>query len=597
MKFEFFSFIKRLGNFYKPYFGLKGKKLKHSLYLGVLVLGNIVSAVLAAFFNSAVNALIGVLEQSGVTYSAFLGSLWTAGLFLVVQIAVIHLNNKIINYLRGSITAEIDDSIASNWTKNNAFYGIKSLKDDRKGIDPAQIMTSDSSELIGSSMRLGSELLSVVCQFGAGIVGLYLLSWPLILGSLFYAFCFNMLSGYISRPLKEQEYALKKAEADLHYKSQYVTEHGESIAFLKGSRYEYLGIKASLAAKRVIKEITNKIRLSLHFITQLHYELTYLVPVILSAPSIIAKKMKMGAVWEVAPSFAWIVSLFTWKNENFDDLTVCEVSLSHIEKFNAMLDTYEKTFQQSNKLNQIVAGKKSSVVTLKNISLKNPDGKMILKNVQFNLPQGKATLLRGESGCGKTTLLRSIAGLWPYMVKGGTVVLPKKDFKIVFIPREGFIYHQGKTLLQAIMYPSVNAANPKTIQRIESLMKKSGIKPGIIKSLHSVDNWETRLSGGEKQRIAIISALIKKPDVLLMDEATSNIDIANKGKVEKLIKEELANTAIGFTDHNPSDHLPKTNVYIPSKMKKPLTKGASDFKDYEVKLDLHREKGRLAATP
>ncbi|HRE30386.1 MAG TPA: ATP-binding cassette domain-containing protein, partial [Candidatus Berkiella sp.] len=93
---------------------------------------------------------------------------------------------------------------------------------------------------------------------------------------------------------------------------------------------------------------------------------------------------------------------------------------------------------------------------------------------------------------------------------------------------------------------------------IKGLMKELSFNQTIIDDLEVVKDWfGPHLSDGEKQRIEIISAIMKKPDTLFMDEATSRVDhdakTDNKGKIERLLKQHLPNTTIVYTDHNPSN--------------------------------------------
>ena len=77
-------------------------------------------------------------------------------------------------------------------------------------------------------------------------------------------------------------------------------------------------------------------------------------------------------------------------------------------------------------------------------------------------------------------------------------------------------------------------------------------KAKTINEIEKVKDWKSELSGGEKQRVAIIAAIFKKPDILFMDEATSAIDSETKVIVEKIVKRELPQCAIAFVDHHAS---------------------------------------------
>src|SRR5262249_16075064 len=145
----------------------------------------------------------------------------------------------------------------------------------------------------------------------------------------------------IGSPLSEQERKARAAEGEVYAKSHHVIDKAESIAFLKGTHYEFNAINATVKVKRIYHESVAKIRLTLHFITSFHFDIQFFIPLLLSVPNIIAKKMSTSTMFEIMPSFSWVVQLFTWRNENYHLLTSSEVSLARMEKFSTLLNDWE----------------------------------------------------------------------------------------------------------------------------------------------------------------------------------------------------------------------------------------------------------------
>lgn len=570
MSVSLINLTKRAYRLYKPYIGFQAKNTFRIFLAAASFAMHVLMACVYSFFNSAMASLVGVLEMPGVTYSAFFGNFFTVFGLVLVNIGLYMVKDQLMNQLRDSIAKESDDLFLKRWIKNKAYYGLKFIiYDEKKGaekqeISPAQILSHDSAEMLINSMWLLDEFLIKAFQFSAAFIALYSLSpaltvgfWGIslaipgyfALGSIAYALVFNVISSYMGRNLRQEELRIREHEGVLHHQCHYLEEHGEAIAFLKGADYEEKSIQATLNKKRKAQDNASRIRSAVDLIINLHYEISSFFPLLMSVPGIIAKQLKVSTVYEVLPNFQSCVNLFTFKNERYDTIAQTEVALTRIEKFNNLLTAWE---HEKNGMKHIGKRRNSrQEVQLKNVTLLRKNGTEILKNFSMRLEKGKITLISGESGVGKSTLLRYMAELWPYMRKGGELILPDKR-KIAFIPQNAFVYHRGSTLLDTIMYPDHKKATPIQIVRIKRIMHEMGLKREIINNLARVKEWDKLLSGGEQQRISIIRAIVKNPSVLLMDESTSAVDHATKRKVERVLKKELPGVTIGYIDHNPS---------------------------------------------
>ncbi|MEO8770311.1 MAG: ABC transporter ATP-binding protein [Ferruginibacter sp.] len=182
------------------------------------------------------------------------------------------------------------------------------------------------------------------------------------------------------------------------------------------------------------------------------------------------------------------------------------------------------------------------------------NGNPVIKNISFTQQKFQKIAIAGETGAGKTTLLKVIAGLAE--PNSGSVIFEGKK---VLGPNEKLIPGHD-----SIAYISQNFELRNNYQVEEELAYTNHLSDEAAVSLfeicrisHLLKRWTDELSGGEKQRIVTARALISSPRLLLLDEPFSNLDMAHKEIMKKLINditEKLKITCI-LVSHDPLDIL------------------------------------------
>jgi len=143
---------------------------------------------------------------------------------------------------------------------------------------------------------------------------------------------------------------------------------------------------------------------------------------------------------------------------------------------------------------------------------------------------GERLLVAGESGSGKSTMVRAIAGLWPW---GGGSVDFHPDRRLFMLPQKPYV--PSGTLRRAIAYPG--AAEDWTAEQMGDALHKVGLDH-LKEKIEEDAPWDQTLSGGEKQRLAFARLFLHNPDIVVLDEATSALDAKSQDKMmESLIKE------------------------------------------------------------
>lgn len=176
------------------------------------------------------------------------------------------------------------------------------------------------------------------------------------------------------------------------------------------------------------------------------------------------------------------------------------------------------------------------MLKIKNLKVKTPK-KEILHNINFEIPKGKVYILFGPNGSGKTTLLMAILGITKYKPEG-KIIFKNKDIS-KFPPNRRAKMGIGISFQRP---PTIDGLNFKTIVNEFSSLKKEEIEK-IAKEIEFKNFLEREIykgmSGGEIKRGEIFQLLVQNPDLLLIDEPESGVDIENMELIGRKLKNFL----------------------------------------------------------
>lgn len=192
--------------------------------------------------------------------------------------------------------------------------------------------------------------------------------------------------------------------------------------------------------------------------------------------------------------------------------------------------------------NPISVSKIEKEISIRNISFKY-ENSTILNKISFNIPKGKTVAIVGKSGSGKTTIADLCARF--YDIKKGEICIDNnniKNIKLSNLRKLMGVVSQESILFNDTIYNNILIGNPKATKK--EVLKASRIANAEEFILESENGYETnigergdKLSGGQKQRISIARAILKNPEFLILDEATSSLDTQS----EKLVQNALSN--------------------------------------------------------
>lgn len=187
-----------------------------------------------------------------------------------------------------------------------------------------------------------------------------------------------------------------------------------------------------------------------------------------------------------------------------------------------------------------------SGIVIKNLSYKYPiSSDVVLRNINLEIESGKLYALIGVNGGGKTTLCNVLRGFIPHFYKGdlsGEVLIEGKDIrnwdeselaqKVGFVFQNPFTQISGvkETVFNEIAFGLENLGVAVGIirERVQDIIKLLGIE-------YMQDKNPNELSGGQKQRVALASILVMEPDILVIDEPTSQLDPQGTEEIFKAI--------------------------------------------------------------
>ena len=167
-------------------------------------------------------------------------------------------------------------------------------------------------------------------------------------------------------------------------------------------------------------------------------------------------------------------------------------------------------------------------LTVSDLTLDLPDGQPLISHIGLSAEPGTAVLVAGPTGIGKSTMLRAIAGLWPF----GRGKVRLGQGRIFFVPQKPYI--PLGSLRQALAYPEDGTVIPD--ERLKAVLRTVGLA-GLEHELDLTDNWSQRLSGGEQQRLAFARLFLAEPDVIFLDEATSALDETTEARFYRMLRE------------------------------------------------------------
>lgn len=514
----------------KPYW-LGDEKGRAWLLLTLLIVLMLVETKLAVMLN----------DQAGEMTSALAGRnserFWTSvrACLIVLAFAVpiyafyYYMRDLFANQWRRWLTRRFLDG----YLNGRKYYELGA---NREVDNPDQRISEDVNTFTGRSIHFMLIFLGSLMQLVAFSAVLWSISQVLVGVLVVYALVGTVLALYVfGNPLIHLNFWQLRREADFRFSLIRLRENAESIAFYGGEAQERARIDNTF--NKVIHNFSRLIKKqrALNLFQRTFSQLTLVLPFVILANAVLSGQLEVGRAVQAAGAFTAVLTAVGVIVDNFESLSRFVAGIGRLQTLSShVLPAPQAAGEPACDGASRIERTPGTHLRIESLTLCPPQSERVLiKDLTLALQPGDALLITGDSGCGKSSLLRAIAGLWH---KGsGTIHHPPRE-DCFFLPQQP--YMQPGTLRSQLIYPSdrTDLSDEQLLTILEQVHLP--YLAGRVGGLDAVLDWEKLLSIGEQQRLAFGRVLVHAPSIVILDEATSALDSANESSLYKRLRDK-----------------------------------------------------------
>jgi putative ATP-binding cassette transporter len=426
--------------------------------------------------------------------------------------------------------------LIKRYFNNRAYYRLRGSENidnpDQRICEDVRNFTQDS---LGYALMVVNSVMTLVGFLGV----LWSISGALVGVAVVYAIVGTFLCFVIGRRLVRLHYDKYQKEADLRYGLVRVRDNAESIAFYRGEKREHLDLVQRVAS--VVMNMRSIIvwTRNLGFFRNSYNYLALVVPILIVAPMFMRGEMPFGVVTQTLEAFAAVLGAVSLVANNFEGLSAYLAGVQRLGILWDELDDFDAEEERSARESLQQLNETSTKVKLEKLNVLTPDGaKELATELSFELSGTQSLIIMGASGSGKSSIMRTIAGLWP----SGSGLLERPALaQLMFLPQRPYMVTGN--LRDQLRYPDQNRNDED--DRIREIMEQVNLADVLSRvdgDLDRVIDWTNVLSLGEQQRVAFARLFLRLPKFVFLDEATSALDEDNQRHIYEMIRQ----SGIGF---------------------------------------------------
>ncbi len=468
---------------------------------------------------------------------------WGAMLLLLLSMAIAlaaRISKHLQNYYVSAVSQRLGAGVYADSIKSVLSLPYEIFEDERSGdlLEKLQKARTDLQSFTGILINMAFSLLIGVIfvvaygfyvHFAIGIS--YLLLIPVL----------TVVSFYMSRRIKK---AQKQIVAQTGNLAGQTTETLRNIELVKSLGLEQREIERLNVTNETILE------LELKKVKTIRY-LGFIQDTILNTLRSAILVILFWLVWRGTVSVGNFFTLYIYSFFIFNPLSEIGTVAASFQEAKAGLEIVQKTVDKKPVDATFAQGSgepKKKVESVDSIEFKNVDfayresSTNVLSQVSFMARKGQTLAFVGATGSGKTTILKLLLGL--YKTKKGHITINGFDAEAIdydFLRRRiGYVSQDTQlftgTVRENLQFVKADASDQECMEAL-GLASVLGIVQKSNKGLDTrIGEGGLKLSGGEKQRLAIARALLRKPNILIFDEATSNLDLITEKALNDTIK-------------------------------------------------------------
>ena len=446
----------------------------------------------------------------------------------------------------------LTERLAARWLEEQRFYRLSIAAPD---LDAPEFRIADDARIatepvVDFSTGILNALLTAVVFFSVlwtvgGDTDLFGIHVPGFM--VFAAFAYSLvMSGSMvlfGRPLIAKIEAKNSAEARLRTEMGRVRENAESIALIGGEADETQGLKATLQHLVDAWMVSIRQLARMTWLMGTNWVVAPVFPLLLEAPNYLAGTMSLGSLMQTAAAFVQVQVALNWLFDNYPRIAEWLASARRVTGLWAAFGKLDQSIGDLPADRIVISDSPDDALRLVGLSVAQYNGRVMIDEADTAVERGDKVLLTGESGTGKSTLIRAIAGLWPW--GSGQVLIPN-GAQVAFLPQRAYL--PNGTLRQVLKYPALDAVVDDAA--LTQALERCGLHH-LVARLGDEDRWDKLLSGGEQQRIGFARLLVQHPDIVIMDEATAALDVNSQASMMELFRHELKDTTVISVGHRP----------------------------------------------